>query len=115
MAERKTPNPPGGAGPDKYHVLLRAKDDQAVGSLLRDHALDIGLMRRDRETKAVELTLFLTEREIDALRGAGFELDVRANLSEVGRARQKEVGKGDRFAGGKIPPTGLGKKTRKGA
>ena len=115
MADRKkTPADGGQPGPDKYHVLLHAKDDQAVAGLLHDHRLDIGLMRRDRKTKQVELTLFLTQAEIDGLRGAGYDLEVRDNLSEIGRQRQKEVGKGDRFEGGRIAPTGLGKKTRKG-
>lgn len=109
------PKRPTGAdeGADKFHVVLRAPDEEAVAGLLADHALDVGLMKRDRATKEVSLVLFLTQREIERFRDAGFALDVRENLSEVGRRRQKEVGSGDRFHGGKVAPTGLGKKTPK--
>jgi hypothetical protein len=55
--------------------------------------------------------------EILAILGAATKkerrkIEVHENLSKIGRLRQKEVGKGDRFKGGKIPPKGLGKKIR---
>ncbi len=41
-----------------------------------------------------------------------FELDVgcRGPHVEVGRQRQKEIGEGDRFMGGRVKPRGFGEK-----
>jgi hypothetical protein len=37
-------------------------------------------------------------------------LRIEKNLNEIGGERQKEIGKGDRFEGGKVRPTALGRK-----
>ncbi len=46
------------------------------------------------------------------LRTEGYEVRIVSNQSAQARERLSEVGEGDRFEGGKIPPTGLGEKTR---
>jgi hypothetical protein len=56
------------------------------------------------------LTLFASQAQVEALRGEGYEIEVGANLSARARERVAEVGQGDRFEGGKIPPRGIGRK-----
>lgn len=56
------------------------------------------------------LDLFVSQAQIDGLRAEGIEVDVESNQSARARERLSEIGEGDRFEGGRIPPTGLGRK-----
>lgn len=98
---------------DLFRAVLRVPSRERVAELLRKRKLDIGSMRRRRGQKEVEVLLFITRKQADELKQEGWQIEVFENLSAVGRSRQQEVGKGDRFEGGKIPPKGLGKKTGK--
>lgn len=99
---------------DVFLVVLYAPDRESFARLLRQEVLDVGPVHTRPDTKEIEVHLYAGEEQIKKLKKDGWKLDVRENLSEVGRKRQKEVGKGDRFKGGKVPPKGLGKKARKG-
>jgi hypothetical protein len=99
--------------PDVFRVALRAPDRATLAKIVREFGLDIDHQHpaEDDRAKEVRIDAFLTQREIDLLKSRDLELRVGENLSAVGRERQKEVGKGDRFKGGKTRPKGLGKKT----
>lgn len=98
--------------PDVFRVLLSAPDRESLAKLVRQRGLDID-HSHPRKGKEAEIQAYLTQSQIDELKKEGWKLKVEQNLSEIGRQRQKEVGKGDRFKGGKIAPKGLGKKTGK--
>ena len=98
---------------DVFLTVLYAPDRESLASLLRKEILDVGPMHKRPDSKEIEVHIYANEVQIKKLKGYGWKLEVRENLSEVGRKRQQEVGKGDRFEGGKVPPKGLGKKTRK--
>jgi hypothetical protein len=106
----KRPSP----DPDVFRVSMRAPDHATLARAVRELGLDIDHQHPDVEagTEAVEITGFLTQRQIDELQSRGWALRVEVNLSEIGRERQREVAAGDRFNGGKVKPTGLGKKVR---
>jgi len=59
---------------------------------------------RAQEEAKIELEFFLTKAEIKTVKKLGLEFEVKENMSVVGRARKKEIGKGDRFKGGTIKP-----------
>jgi hypothetical protein len=105
---------PAGRDPDVFEVSLRAPDREALAGAIRDLGLDIDHQRPGVAEAQGEIgvTAFVTAAQIEELRGRGWKVRVEKNLSEVGRARQKEVAAGDRFKGGKVAPTGLGKKNR---
>lgn len=98
---------------DAFLTVLYAPDRESLARLLRKEILDVGPMHTQPDSKEVEVHIYANEEQIEKLKEYGWRLEVRENLSEVGRKRQKEVGKGDRFEGGKVPPRGLGKKTGK--
>lgn len=98
---------------DVFLSVLYAPDRESLTRLLRKEILDVGPMHTRPHSKEVEVHIYANEEQIKKLKEYGWKLEVRENLSEVGRKRQEEVGKGDRFEGGKVPPKGLGKKTRK--
>lgn len=108
-AEKASAKPP---EKDVFLTVLYAADRASLSRLLREEVLDVGPTYMKPDSKEVEAHLYVNEEEIKKLKKQGWKLDVRENLSEVGRKRQKEVGKGDRFKGGKIPPKGLGKKVK---
>lgn len=74
--------------------------------------LDFGdrpTIRPQGEDRAV-IDLFATREQLVGLRDDGFEVEVGHNESARGRASQSEIGRGDRFGGGRVPPRGLGRK-----
>lgn len=95
---------------DVFRVELRVADREALSRLVREQLLDVGSVRVDPDSHALRADVFINETQIAALQEQGWELEVRENLSEVGRARQLEVGRGDRYEGGRLAPTGLGEK-----
>jgi len=96
---------------DQFAVRVKATPDQ-VDELLRRGEFDFG----DHPTITPNpdgtgnLDLFVTRSQIEALQAAGYELEVGLNLSARARERVAEVGQGDRFDGGRVPPRGLGRK-----
>ena len=98
---------------DIFRVVLYAPDRESLAQLLRKRLLDVGPVHAASGTKEIEVHLFVNEEQILQLRKDEWRLEVHENLSEVGRNRQKEVGKGDRFEGGNIAPKGLGTKPHK--
>lgn len=98
---------------DIFRVSLQAPDRAALARVVRELGLDIDHQhpeKREDDVKEIRITAFLSQPQIDELTGRGWQLRIGENLSELGRERQKEVGKGDRFEGGKVKPAGLGKK-----
>jgi hypothetical protein len=98
---------------DVFRVVLFTRDREALARLLREQPLDVDHVHYDEVKKGIEADFYLNEDQIAGLKKAGWTLDVHENMSEIGRARQKEVAKGDRFRGGKVAPAGLGIKTKK--
>ena len=98
---------------DIFHIVLHAPNRKSLHEFLRKKTLDLGAIRSLPDTQELAVDMFVNKGQIAYLKKTGWKFDVQENLSEVGRRRQLEVGKGDRFEGGKKPPKGLGKKTGK--
>ena len=96
---------------DVFAVRAKVSEDQAL-DLLRRGGLDYGDRPRFRlePDGTGRLDLFVSRAQIEALQGDGIEVDIVNNQSARSRERMAEVGEGDRFDGGKVPPTGLGRK-----
>jgi len=96
---------------DQFAVRIKVARGQA-NELLRRGGLDFGDHPHITENAdgTGMLDLFVSRSQIEALRAEGYEIEVGVNLSARGRERFSEVGKGDRFEGGRISPRGLGRK-----
>lgn len=96
---------------DKFAARVKVTRDQA-DKLLRRDDLDFG----DHPGFSVNpdgigsIDMFATRADVAALQAEGYEIEVGANLSARARDRLAEVGQGDRFEGGRIPPRGIGRK-----
>ena len=98
--------------PDLFTVRITVTRE-SFDSLLKTFDLDVGCRPHVDATADGTgiLTAFATTDRIRELESAGYSVEVGENASELGRRRQEEVGKGDRFEGGRIVPRGLGEKT----
>src|SRR6266702_923204 len=96
---------------DVFGVRVKVTRGQAE-TLLRRGGLDFGDRPNIRENPdgTSSLNLFVTRADIETFRAEGYEIEVGANLSARARDRLAEVGQGDRFDGGRIPPQGIGRK-----
>ena len=100
------------ADDDVHRIELRAKSVEELRALLDDADVDLGCrpsVRKVGDDYVVEVYSPLpTVERLRAARSApGVTMSVIENASEVGRARQAEVGSGNRFAA-RIAPRGLG-------
>jgi hypothetical protein len=96
---------------DLFAVRVRVSRDR-VGELLRRGDLDFGDRPRLQSNAdgTGSLYVFASRSGVEQLAGEGYQVDLGENISATGRQRAPEVGEGDRFEGGLIPPRGLGRK-----
>ncbi len=98
--------------PDLYEVRITVRRGE-FEELMRRYPLDLGC-RPHVELNADgtgTVQVFASAERIRELEAAGYKVEQGENVSAVGRERQKEVGTGDRYQGGRVIPRGLGKKT----
>lgn len=98
--------------PDLYEARIRVTPE-SFDELLKRFELDVGCRPHfhQNEDGTSTLTAFATPERIREIESAGYQVETGENISELGRRRQEsEVGKGDRFEGGRVAPRGLGKK-----
>lgn len=89
---------------DKYRAVLEFDSRDEVAEFNRAYPLVNEVASRIEPDGRLRLTFHLTQSQIKELAKDGYAAEVIDNVSEIGRERQKEVGKGDRFDGGRIPP-----------
>jgi hypothetical protein len=96
---------------DQFAVRVKVARGQA-DELLRRGEFDFGDHPNINPNPdgTANLTLFVSQAQVESLRAEGYEVEVGANLSARARERLGEVGKGDRFEGGTVPPRGIGRK-----
>jgi hypothetical protein len=96
---------------DIIRIRLNADDGNSLMNDAKSLRLEIGGGGpRRRQDGGFYLDIYVPEQRFEELQRHDLRFEVIENASEVGRARQKEVGVGDRFQGGMIAPRGLGKK-----
>jgi hypothetical protein len=101
---------------DKVSRILRvrlvASNPEALAEVLKLGPFDWG-GRGPRTGPQGRLggEVYVSPQKLEELKKiAQCEVELIEDATEVGRKRQQEVGKGDRFEGGKKAPRGLGKK-----
>lgn len=111
MADKDAKPPGDERDGDIFAVQAKVTEEQAI-DLLGRGGLDYG----DRPNFAPSpdgtgsLDLFVSREQIERLRDDGIEVDIVNNQSARARERLADVGEGDRFDGGKVAPTGIGRK-----
>lgn len=98
--------------PDLYAVHVTGSRE-TLARLLQTFELDVGCRHPHVEPnpdRTATLLVYATMERIREIQAAGYQVEVGENVSAVGRERQAEVPKGDRFEGGRVAPRGLGDK-----
>src|SRR5258705_7294654 len=86
---------------------------ESLVKLVQTLQLDVGCRHADVESNkdgSATMLVYADQERIRDIQNAGFKVEVGENVSALGRQRQQDVGKGDRFEGGRIVPRGLGQK-----
>lgn len=92
-------------------IALRAPDRDTLAKLAKEHGLSMASIRPRRQPDGtLRVEAYVPPEMLERLQKKDAVLEIIEDATEVGRQRQKEVGKGDRFEGGKKVPRGLGKK-----
>jgi len=107
---------PGETPPDLYEVRITGSHE-TLARLLRDFELDVGCRHPHVEPnpdRTATLIAYATDDRVRELQAAGYRIEKGANVTALGRERQAEVGKGDRFEAGRRAPSGLGVKGSRG-
>ena len=91
-------------------ISLNVSNRETLVKFMRDFQLDIGGVIRSQPDGTLNMEVYTPEEVLNQLRGAGAVFEIIEDATKIGIERQKEVGRGDRFEGGKKAPQGLGKK-----
>ncbi|MFF4325171.1 hypothetical protein ACGFY6_10010 [Streptomyces sp. NPDC048387] len=98
------------------HTILRvrvtATDADTLRALLREARPDVGGRVRQAEDGSCTIDAYVTPDEAEALEREGVTVTIVEDATAVGRARQAEVGEGDRFAPEDALPQGLALKVK---
>ena len=97
--------------PERVRITIASREPQVLRDLIRSQELDVSCGGA-RQSPSGEWTLeAYVAPEVEArLRRDGYRMETDAGAGSRADTRRLEVGKGDRFAGGKIPPRGVGRK-----
>lgn len=82
----------------RYRITISSRSSEAMVDLVRKHKIrvsDHGARRSDEAGFLVQAVA--TEKEIERLEGAGYLIRKYEDVDESGRARQQEVGQGNRY------------------
>ncbi len=92
-------------------IVLRASDWETLARLVKEHRLDVGGGGARRlPDGTVTMEAYVNQERLEGLKRGKQTFEIIEDLTKVGKKRREEVGKGDRFEGGKKVPHGLGKK-----
>ena len=84
----------------KMLIHIIGQDKEAMTNLLKTHHIEIirqtAQMLSDSQDYGVDA--IVESAQIEQLRESGYQVEVKENLEEVGKARQALVGRGNRFS-----------------
>ncbi|MGP9022694.1 hypothetical protein ACT1U9_30350 [Streptomyces sp. BR1] len=100
---------------DPYELLrvrVTAKDADTLRTLLREARPDVGGRPRQGEDGSFSIDAYVSPDAAEALEREGVVVTTLEDAAATGRARQAEVGAGDRFAAADAVPRGLALKVK---
>ena len=95
----------------QFSVTFSFETLEQTQKFLNSHALDYGCRPSVRRAgEGFQLSAIVPLSKIERIRREGVACTVGVNVEEAKLKALRLVGKGDRFAGGKVVPKGLGTK-----
>ncbi|WP_369264880.1 hypothetical protein [Streptomyces sp. R35] len=99
----------------RYEILrvrVTAKDAETLRTLLREARPDVGGRAREGDDGSFSIDAYVSPEQAAALEREGVSVTTIEDAAATGRARQAEVGEGDRFAPEDAVPRGLALKVK---
>ncbi|MER5756039.1 hypothetical protein [Streptomyces sp. NPDC002088] len=93
-------------------VRVTAKDAETLRALLREAHPDVGGRPRQGDDGSFSIEAYVSPEQAEALEREGVTVRALEDVTATGRARQAEVGEGDRFAPEDAIPHGLALKVK---
>lgn len=82
----------------RYRITISSRDRQAMLDLVRVYKVPVeGHSTRSTPSGDYSVDAILEPPEIHQLEQAGYRVERHEDVDEVGKKRQKEVGRGDRY------------------
>ncbi|HWQ47740.1 MAG TPA: hypothetical protein VN414_02115 [Methanosarcina sp.] len=82
----------------RYRVTISGPTSEAMADLVRKYKIDIlGSTVRHSKDTGHAVDAIAQPNEIEMLEAAGYKIQRHEDVDEVGKARQKEVGMGNRY------------------
>ncbi|WP_225827788.1 hypothetical protein [Streptomyces naphthomycinicus] len=91
-------------------VRVHARDAETLRALLRDTRPDVGGIAHRADDGSCSIVAYVSPDQAEALEREGVSVTTIDDAAAKGRARQAEVGDGDRFAPADAVPHGLADK-----
>ncbi|MGE7436450.1 hypothetical protein [Kitasatospora sp. NPDC001175] len=91
-------------------VRVTATDPTVLHTLLREKRPDVGGRPHRGADRSISIEAYVSPAEAEDLEREGVTVQVIEDATATGRARQAEVGRGNRYAVGEQIPRGLGLK-----
>jgi hypothetical protein len=89
-------------------VHVTAPTIEALREVLREHPFPVAGGVRHGPNGQAGIDAYVTAEELATLRGLPVSVEVVADATAVGRERQAQVGRGNRFSDPAVVPRGLG-------
>jgi hypothetical protein len=83
----------------RYRVTITNPSTEAMADLIRKYKLHVidHSVRQDKDTAHHHVDAIVQPDEIQLLEDKGYHVERHEDVDEIGRARQMEVGKGNRY------------------
>jgi phage replication-related protein YjqB (UPF0714/DUF867 family) len=82
----------------RYRITITSRDREAMLDLVRKHKIQVsdhGI--RHTESEGYRVDALAEPADIRKLEGAGYQVQRHEDVDKRGKARQQEVGRGDRY------------------
>jgi len=81
----------------RYRITISSDSGQAMLDLVQKFKIPVLDHGARRKETGFSVDAIVEETDIQTLRNAGYRVEQREDVDATGRARQEEVGKGDRY------------------
>lgn len=97
--------------PSHVRIIIRSKSGELLKEILRGEDVDLNCGGPKKNQRGEwELEIYGPPALATRLKKSGAEVEVDGDYLKRMAARQREVGSGDRFQGGRSVPRGVGRK-----
>ena len=82
----------------RYRITITSKDREAMLDLVRKHKIQVHDHAIQFTEAGYAVHAIAEPADIDKLKKAGYRVQQHEDVDELGKQRQKEVGRGDRYS-----------------